>query len=175
MTEPQRGLSRVRPMTPDDLERVLVWRNNPEVRRHMYTQHEITLDEHSSWFERTRQDPRKHLLIFEADKQALGFVNFNELRSSGIADWGFYVAPDAPKGSGRALGHAALHHAFDYIKLHKVCGQTLAFNERSILLHQSLGFQQEGTFRDQQFDGERYNDIICFGLLGHEWHQSCKK
>ena len=83
-------------MADTDVERVLAWRNHLEVRRYMYTQHEITLDEHQRWFERTRQDPRKHLLIFEADNQALGFVSFSEHESNGIADWGFYVAPDAP-------------------------------------------------------------------------------
>ena len=76
-------------MVHADVERVLAWRNHLEVRRYMYTQHEITLDEHQRWFERARQDPRKHLLIFEADNQALGFVSFSQLGSGGIADWVF--------------------------------------------------------------------------------------
>ena len=169
MTEPRQLKAQVRPMNSNDLEQVLGWRNNVDIRRYMHTQHEISLDEHLRWFERCRLDKRKHLLIFEADKQALGFVNFSELASGAIAEWGFYVAPDAPKGSGRELGVTALNHAFNNLKLHKICGQTLAFNERSIRLFQSFGFQQEGTFRDQHFDGERYHDVFCFGLLSHEW------
>jgi len=156
-------------MVPADLARVLVWRNHPDVRRHMYTQHEITLNEHQLWFGRALQNPRKHLLIFEWREQPLGFINFSELAIGGIADWGFYAAPDAPKGSGRRLGHAALDHAFTELKLHKVCGQALAYNKRSIHFHQSLGFQQEGMLRDQHFDGERYHHVMCFGLLRHEW------
>ena len=135
----------------------------------MYTQHEITLDEHQLWFDRALQNPRKHLLIFELGKQPLGFINFSELAIGGIADWGFYAAPDAPKGSGRRLGRAALDHAFTQLKLHKVCGQALAYNESSIHFHQSLGFQQEGSLRDQHFDGKCYQDVVCFGLLSHEW------
>lgn len=161
--------SQIRPMNHADLALVLAWRNHPEVRRYMYTQHEITLAEHQSWFERSLPDPKKHLLVFEANHQPVGFVNFNETGSGGIADWGFYAAPDAPKGSGRQLGRAALSHAFTQLKLHKVNGQALAYNERSIQLHQTLGFQQEGILRDQHFDGERYHHVICFGLLGHEW------
>ncbi|NML86970.1 UDP-4-amino-4,6-dideoxy-N-acetyl-beta-L-altrosamine N-acetyltransferase [Polaromonas sp.] len=156
-------------MVHADLERVLAWRNHPDVRRNMYTQHEITLDEHQRWFERTLPDPKKHLLIFEENHQPLGFVNFNEVGNGGLADWGFYAAPDAPKGSGRQLGRAALNHAFSQLKLHKVCGQALAYNHRSIQFHQSLGFQQEGNLRDQHFDGECYHHVICFGLLCHEW------
>ena len=159
----------IRPMVHADLELVLTWRNHPDVRRYMYTQHEITLAEHQRWFERSLPDPKKHLLVFEVNHQPLGFVNFNETRIGGIADWGFYVAPDAPKGSGRQLGRAALIHAFTQLKLHKVNGQALAYNQRSIQFHQSLGFQQEGILRDQHFDGERYHQVNCFGLLGHEW------
>jgi UDP-4-amino-4,6-dideoxy-N-acetyl-beta-L-altrosamine N-acetyltransferase len=169
MTDHALENSFVRPMVHDDLIRVLAWRNEPEVRRYMYTQHEITLDEHQRWYERALQDPRKHLLIFVRDNQPVGFVNFNEAANGGIADWGFYAAPTAPKGTGRHLGQAALSHAFTEIGLHKVCGQALAHNQRSILMHRSLGFQQEGTLHDQHFDGECYHDVICFGLLSHEW------
>ena len=164
--------SQIRPMVHADLALVLAWRNHPDVRRNMYTQHEITLDEHQRWFERTMPDPKKHLLIFEQNQHPLGFVNFNETGNGGIADWGFYVAPDAPKGSGRQLVRAALNHAFTRLKLHKVCGEVLAYNPRSIQFHQALGFQQEGTLRDQHFDGERYHHIICFGLLSYEWQPS---
>ena len=168
MTEKAATHFRIRPMTHTDLKRVLDWRNHPDVRRYMYTQNEITSDEHQSWFERTVQDARKHLLIFELDNQPLGFVNFSESKDS-VADWGFYAAPDAAKGIGRQLGQAALDHAFNELKLHKICGQALSFNERSIKFHKTLGFQQEGTLRDQHYDGEFYHHVICFGLLSHEW------
>jgi UDP-4-amino-4,6-dideoxy-N-acetyl-beta-L-altrosamine N-acetyltransferase len=159
----------IRPMIHADVGLVLAWRNHPDVRRVMYTQHEITQEEHQRWFERNLPNPKKHLLIFEVNQQPLGFVNFNETDNGGIADWGFYAAPDAPKGSGRQLGSTALSHAFTQLKLHKVCGQALAYNDRSINFHQSQGFKQEGLLCDQHFDGEQYHNVICFGLLCHEW------
>jgi UDP-4-amino-4,6-dideoxy-N-acetyl-beta-L-altrosamine N-acetyltransferase len=169
MTKPDLQVSRVRPMAQADLELVFTWRNHLDVRRNMYTKHEISFEEHRDWFERTQYDPRKHLLIYEANHMPLGFVSFTELKSSRVAEWGYYAAPDAPKGTGRALGRAALDYAFYEITLHKVCGQALAFNERSIRLHQSFGFEQEGVLRDQHFDGEHYHHVICFGLLRNKW------
>lgn len=169
MTEQTAEKSLVRPMAPADLENVLAWRNHPDVRRFMLTQREITLDEHLRWFDRARQDPLKCLLIFETDSQPLGFVNFSRLTGGGIADWGFYAAPQAPKGSGKRLCSMALNHAFTQLKLHKICGRVLACNRRSIHLHKFLRFQEEGVLRDQHFDGERYRHVICFGLLSHEW------
>ena len=137
----------------------------------MYTQHEISLPEHALWFARVSQDPERHLLVFEIDKSPLGFINIHQIASGGIADWGFYAAPDAPKGTGRALGQAALHHAFETLALHKLCGQALAFNERSIRFHLNLGFQREGVLRQQHYDDQQYHDVVCFGLLASEWHQ----
>ncbi|MDO8861655.1 UDP-4-amino-4,6-dideoxy-N-acetyl-beta-L-altrosamine N-acetyltransferase [Haliea sp. E1-2-M8] len=156
-------------MSQADLEQVLVWRNHADVRRYMYTTHEIGLDEHRKWFGSAKSNPDTHLLIFERDGQASGFVNISSTRCLEVADWGFYVAPDAPKGTGRALGKRVLTYAFGELGLHKVCGQALGFNERSIQFHTVLGFTEEGRLRDQHFDGHKYHDVVCFGLLANEW------
>lgn len=170
MTAPAQ--SRVRLMNQSDLEQILAWRNDPEVRRYMYTQHKISLDEHTRWFESASQDASRHLLVFESDGVPLGFINIHQINTGGVADWGFYAAPDAPKGTGRQLGHAVQHYVFVRAGLHKLCGQALAYNERSIRFHRNLGFQQEGILREQHFDGQNYHDVVCFGLLASEWQAS---
>lgn len=160
---------RVRRMIHQDIKRVLVWRNHEQVRKFMYTQHEIGLAEHTRWFERASQDDSRHLLIFESNFVPLGFVNLHQIAPGGVADWGFYTAPDAPKGTGRQLGQAALEYAFSRAGLHKICGQALAYNERSIRFHLRQGFQQEGFLREHHFDGQRFHDVLSFGLLASEW------
>jgi UDP-4-amino-4,6-dideoxy-N-acetyl-beta-L-altrosamine N-acetyltransferase len=156
-------------MTEGDLVAVLQWRNHPSVRQNMFDQHEIDPDEHRQWFERQSADPNRTLLIYEADNVPTGFVALTRGRNPLVADWGFYAAPGAPKGTGRALGFLALNHAFGSMALHKVCGQAIAGNQRSIDLHLALGFQQEGLLRDQHFDGQHHHAVVCFGLLAHEW------
>jgi RimJ/RimL family protein N-acetyltransferase len=91
-----------------------------------------------------------------------------------VADWGFYLAPDAPKGSGRELGKQALDYAFTQLGLHKVCGQALGFNKRSIAFHTALGFTEEGCLREQHFNDGKFHDVVCFGLLSHEWQARAK-
>lgn len=162
-------IHKLRPMVGSDLERVLQWRNHPEVRRYMYTTHEICLSEHRRWFTRASVDPAINLLIYELDGKAQGFVNISRTRCPEVADWGFYLAPSAPKGSGRNLGKQALNYAFSQLGLHKVCGQALEFNERSIAFHERLGFVEEGRLREQHFDSNQFHDVVCFGLLKHEW------
>lgn len=151
-----------------DLERVLSWRNHPDIRRYMYNEHLITLEEHISWFESATQDDNRHLLIFEVSGKPSGFVNINIIKP-GIAHWGFYLAPDSKKGTGSQLGKAALDYAFYSLELNKVCGEALSFNVKSIKFHRRLGFLQEGIMRQQHYDGQNYCDIHCFGILSSEW------
>src|SRR6185312_3042269 len=102
----------VRGMREDDLESVLRWRNHPDIRGRMYNSREISPAEHREWYARAMRDPHRHLLIVEQSGMPLGFVQFTESGSDGVADWGFYAVPDAAAGSGTKLGTAALDHAF---------------------------------------------------------------
>lgn len=148
---------------------VLSWRNHPEVRYFMCTQHEISLVEHTQWFMRVNQDNTRHLLIVEERDSPLGYVQFSNVTSGGVADWGFYARPKAAKGSGRKLGVSALDYAFSQLKLHKVCGQAIDINQVSIRFHERLGFKREAVLRDQKRINDQYQTLICFGLLAHEW------
>lgn len=151
---------------------MLAWRNHPDVYRYMITQHQISASEHHAWFSRTIESPTRRLLIVEEGSQPVGYVQFSNVLAGGVSDWGFYSYPGAPKGTGRKIGVAALNHAFSELRLHKVCGQALAFNEKSIAFHQRLGFVQEGILRDQHSIDGIYHHLICFGLLRDEWPQS---
>ncbi len=161
-----------RQLVQDDLALILSWRNHPAVRQHMLTQHEISPAEHQQWFERTSGDTRKRLLLIEEAGIAIGHVNFSGVEPAGVADWGFYAAPGAAKGSGKKICATALNTAFGEFQLHKVCGQALASNEVSAGLHLALGFSLEGRLREHSRTGQSYQDLLCFGLLKHEWMTS---
>lgn len=160
---------RLRPLTDADLACIRGWRNAPSVRAHLFTTQEISADEHRRWFDKLSVDTSRRLWLYERDGRALGFVQLSGVAPGGIADWGFYAAPDAPRGSGRAMGRLALAKAFGEEQLHKVCGQTLAGNTASIRCHLALGFRAEGVLREQHRDAQGgYHDIHCFGLLRHD-------
>lgn len=160
---------RIRAVVDVDLPMLLFWRNHEDIRRLMFTQHEISLEEHRNWFAKASIDSTRRLLIVEDVSVPLGYVQFSHVAPGGVADWGFYACPDAPKGSGRKLGQMALNHAFGELKLHKVCGQAIESNAASIAFHKRLGFAQEGVLRDQQRIGGDYHSLVRFGLLAHEW------
>ncbi len=160
----------LRPLQAADLPLLRAWRNHPAVREHLFSSHAIGEAEHQQWFERQSTNPTRRLLLWQAPGQPLGFVHFSGVAPGGVAEWGFYAAPGAPRGTGTALGRAALAWAFHTEALHKLCGQVLAGNAASIALHHKLGFTAEGRLRQQHraSDGA-YHDVLCFGLLHADW------
>lgn len=159
----------IRPMREDDLERVLAWRNHADVRSHMLQSREIGRDEHRHWFDAASRDPSRCLLVVDEGPAAIGFVQYSSVAPGGIAIWGFYAAPGAPRGSGRNLGTLGLAYGFQTLLLHKVCGEVLADNQSSLGFHKSMGFREEGVLREQHKVGESYMDVVRFGLLRREW------
>lgn len=137
----------------------------------MYSQHEIAREEHRLWFKRMQADHSKQWFLFFDDENGpcavVNFVAIDQIQKS--AFWGFYADPNAKPGAGMRMSLEALDKAFVELGLRKLNSEVLASNQRSLQMHKKIGFIQEGCFRDYFFDGERYVDVIRFGILHKEW------
>lgn len=153
----------IRMMQQADLDLVLAWRNHPDTRQHMLTQHTISQTEHEAWYTRHAIDPTQQLLIVEEEGKPFGFVRLNTALTEKTAEWGFYIAPGMPKGSGKKLGNMTLDYAFDALDLQKLTGSVLTHNTRSIQFHKSLGFVQEAM------PVPASDDLLTFGLPAAAW------
>lgn len=162
----------LREMTIDDLLPVLTWRNTPAVRKSMFSTAEITLEQHSQWFEKARKDPKISLMILELSGEAAGFVNIKQISEGKIADWSFHVSLESKKGTGFLLCSLAIEFAFTELKMKKLNGQVLSFNEKSIALHKKLGFEQEGLLRKNYYRNDHYYDVYLFGMTTSNWDKA---
>lgn len=159
----------VRGMREEDLENVLRWRNHPDIRSRMYNSREISPSVHRQWYARSMRDQHRHLLIVEQAGIPLGFVQFTETENDGVANWGFYTVPGAPRGSGTKLGMAALDHAFRRLGFGKVRGEAITSNEPSVAFHRKLGFAEDGIMQKRSSDGVVCHDVLCFELEARDW------
>lgn len=156
-------------MCESDLEYVLRWRNHPEIRRCMLSQHEITMTEHQAWFDLASKNEKLALLVIEQDGQPCGCVIFSGVQKNATAEWSFYAAPGHSPGTGTRICSTALDFAFGKLGVHKVAARVLEFNLPSIKIHQRLGFTQEGYFREHNLLNGTYHNLCCFGVLSKEW------
>ncbi|KKD59474.1 pseudaminic acid cytidylyltransferase [Grimontia sp. AD028] len=168
-TEPNNQMI-FRPMTTEDLPMVRGWRNDPGVREMMFTQHEISAEEHERWFAKASTDATKQFFIAHAEGTPVGMVSFTEIeRQSNTAEWGFYKSPEAPSGTGFTLLFEALHLGFDKLRLEGIRSRVLCSNPKVLYLHHKLGFSKE---RDMQtlITAEGDKDYFAFFLSREDWN-----
>ena len=167
---PDPDLGMLRPMTDADLERVFFWRNHPSIRSHMFTQHEITWEEHRAWWKSVRSSSEFASFIFEWECKPLGYVAFSEIATkASTATWGFYTAPDAPRGTGSLMSLAAMDMGFGPLGLRKINAEVLGRNTASQRLHESFGFVPRDLCRDHVLIGESPEDVHRLVLCSHDW------
>jgi UDP-4-amino-4,6-dideoxy-N-acetyl-beta-L-altrosamine N-acetyltransferase len=161
----------LRDVAPHDQEQIREWRNNPEIRKYMYTDHEIGLEEHRAWFARILHDPSCKYWIIVYDGKDVGVANlYNIDIRNRRCYWGFYIgSKERLRGVGSFAEFLVLRFVFDELKLQKLCGEVLATNQAVINMHKKFGFSEEGLFRKHVFKGNSFADVVCIGLLREEW------
>ena len=162
----------LRDIAPDDQEKILQWRNLPEVRKFMYTDHEITPEEHRAWFSRTLRDPSCKYWVIVCDEEDVGLAYIFNIDNRNLrCYWGFYVIGSNVRGKG--VGSFAeffvLRFVFENLRLQKLCGEVLEFNQAVLNMHKKFGFVEEGLLRKHVMKGDDFVDVVCISMLRDEW------
>ncbi|MDR1912636.1 MAG: UDP-4-amino-4,6-dideoxy-N-acetyl-beta-L-altrosamine N-acetyltransferase [Helicobacteraceae bacterium] len=165
--------SRLREIKDDEVECLRVWRNCPEVRKNMYTRHEIGAEEHSAWWQRIKNSKSDIYRIFELNNKAIGVVAFTQIdRVNKNAIWAFYLSSEirGQTGEGVKMEFAAIDFAFQTLELHKLSCEVFAFNKSVISLHKKFGFSIEGIFRENHLYDGVFIDVVRMAIFSSQWH-----
>ncbi|NHN43595.1 GNAT family N-acetyltransferase [Halorubellus sp. JP-L1] len=91
----------------------------------------------------------------------------------GTASFAYWLAPPAHgNGFGTEAAALALDYAFGHRRLHRVNARVLETNDPSIGLLETLGFEHEGTQREEKLVAGERIDTRCYGLLADEWERA---
>lgn len=164
----------LRPMTETDSPQVHGWRNLPDVRRNMYTDHIITADEHALWFPVALVAPDRRYWMIVCDGEAIGVANLADLSSRHRrCAFGVYLGADdlRGKGIGRAVQFLLQREAFETLGLHKLCCEVLAFNTPAMEMYLKLGFVREGIQRAHIVKDDVPCDVHQLAMFDEDWHR----
>lgn len=162
----------LRPVTQADADRMLAWRNQPDVAQWMYSDHVITPDEHEAFMARALGDPTRRYWIIELDGEPVGLANLAEIsQNDRKASWAFYLADPATRGKGLGafVEVFVLDFAFRRLGLDKLCCEVLIENEAVWKTHESFGFVREALYRAHVWKAGVPRDVVGLGLLADEW------
>ena len=150
---------RLRPATPGDLDRLLRWHKDPDVRRAL-------VDSDWGWArELHRRPPWREWLIAEVDRRPIGFIQIIDPKHEESQYWGCMDAgyraidiwigePDARnRGYGARMMKHAIKRAFAAPDVHTILIDPLESNTRAHRFYERLGFEYVVT--------RRFGDDCC--------------
>ncbi|AXI24940.1 UDP-4-amino-4,6-dideoxy-N-acetyl-beta-L-altrosamine N-acetyltransferase [Methanofervidicoccus sp. A16] len=155
----------------EELEIIRNWRNKDKIRKWMYTDHIITLEEHFNWVHRLRTNNDAVYFLVEYDNDPVGVVGLSNIGiNDKSASIGIYIGNEKFKGKGfgKIMLYTLLKFSFDVLNLNRVQVEVFSDNIVAIRLYSKF-FQKEGTLRKFKFKNGVFKDVIIMSTLKEEW------
>ena len=173
---------KLRKLKESDTEHIVKWRNSTEVKKNLYSQDELTAQQHLNYFHNVVQKGKcsQYIISVENDKDTFDigttFIkNIDHDNSKG--EFGIFIGEKKGRGKGYAK-HAVsemLKIAFNELNLNRVYLYVYADNVAAIKSYISAGFSQEGILREDHNRNGIFVDIIVMGILKSEFEDMISK
>ncbi len=170
---------RLRAPEREDLPRFVAWLNDPEVREHLLLYLPMSMVKEEHWFEEMLKQPEEeHPMVIEI-RQGEGWKPIGNCGMLNL-DWrnrsielGIFIGDKSHwnQGYGSEAMKLLLSHGFNTLNLNRIYLRVYETNQRGIHAYEKSGFVHEGRWRQAQFQGGRYIDILWMSVLRSEWSQ----
>ncbi|MFZ5585097.1 MAG: GNAT family N-acetyltransferase [Thermodesulfobacteriota bacterium] len=168
------GKLRLRPLEAGDLERARVWVNDPETAQALLRVLPVSQVEQQAWYEAICRDPSRLVWAAEAGGEHIGNCGFYhlDLLHRRAEAWFLVGVPTfRGQGLGKAMTVLLAEYAFAGLGLNKLYLHVGADNQRAINLYRSLGFSDEGLFRDEYFIRGAFREVLRLALFAADWRR----
>jgi len=140
----------LRPVANDDLERLWIWANDPQIRANSFNQQSIDWEEHCRWFRARLADPNWRAYIGIDNAQPIGMVRFQI--HDVIANIGVNISATA---RGQGWGKKIIAHGcaliFSETPVNKITALIKPENCLSLAVFRATGFQESTALPDFPF------------------------
>lgn len=169
----------LRPIEEADLEFLQRNWNDPRVWRAALDPDPTNRRQQTEHFEAVVSgDGGVHCLVCDGEER-LGQVSLTESRygpdetaRARSAELAYWLAPEhQEQGYAADAAGRLVQYAFEDRNLRRLSARCGSFNEASVGLLESIGFQREGTLRQAAWFRGEYHDMYWYGLLRDEWRR----
>lgn len=152
-------------------ETYLGWLHNKKVNAFLETgKTPTTLDEIASFIENSTAI--LFLAIFEKEtKKHIGNIKIDRPHPiHNTAEYGILIGDEFwGKGYAKEASIAVLDHSFKVLNIRKITLGFVSDNVAAKKLYVSLGFHEEGNYKDHVFQGGKYHDIYRMAIFQEGW------
>jgi RimJ/RimL family protein N-acetyltransferase len=163
----------LRAIEAEDLDRLLEWRNKPEMRKYFREYRELNREMQLSWFKNTVIDDNtvRMFAILDEGQQLIGacgvcyinWVDRNADFSIYIGANNLYIDDDLAIDAARSL----IRYSFEELNLHRLWAEIYDFDDAKKQMFKTLGFELDGRFRETHWTGGKWVDSLIFSMLNN--------
>ncbi|MGD1041776.1 MAG: GNAT family protein [Sedimentisphaerales bacterium] len=169
----------LRPLNKADIENRVRWFNDPDVRKTLIISDRFELDKTIRWFDKTQHDnSRVEFAIETTEKIPVGVIGLAGIDSTHrTAEIYIVIGQKEFWGKGVMLEAECLliDWAFKSLGLEKIWAQTRPDNIASLITMKKIGFQIEGTLRNEKIVNGQRTTVLHLGLLREDFKPSNKQ
>jgi len=162
----------LRAIEDSDLSQLLIWRNDPNLRRFFREYRELNSTQQLDWFNNIVNNDKSTRMFSIVDLHSnkllgacglcyIDWINRSADFSLYIGDKDFYIdskyAPDASK--------LLINYGFDELCLNRLWSEIYSFDFKKHDFLIEIGFKKEGTFRQTHWTEGGWCDSLYFALL----------
>jgi len=167
----------LRAIEPEDLDILMVWRNQPEFRKYFREYREINFEMQKKWFETIVLGDRNTLMfsiVLQETGELIGccglcYINWIHRYAELSIYIGYRNAYIDDNGYAEEACKLLFQYAFGELNLHKVWAEIYDFDEKKIELFRKLGMTTDGKLRDNYYYNGAWYDSLVFSVLKSEF------
>ncbi|MCT7486755.1 UDP-4-amino-4,6-dideoxy-N-acetyl-beta-L-altrosamine N-acetyltransferase [Aliarcobacter cryaerophilus] len=151
-------------LSNDEKKIILEWRNNPNIKKWMYTQDDINLENHLNFIDSLKNSKEKLYFLVKKEDENIGVIYFTNLTKKEVY-FGLYANPTIKiLGVGRILEKLSIDFAFNSLNARKLKLEVFEDNIQVINLHRKYNFKKSG----EKFVNNK--KVICMELSCENLH-----
>jgi len=155
-------------------EYIVKWRNDPRLSAFLFSTDTVTVESHRMWFEKyQKSDDREEFIINTIDgNMPIGTIGLSAIdKVNSKAEYGIIIGETEYLGKGYAkeASQLILKYAFKELCLNKVFLRVFEENVRAIGMYKSLGFNVDGTLRQDVYKEGVFHNVSEMSFLKEEW------
>ena len=161
----------IRPITYDDTENIVRWRNSDFVNKRFLYRAQFTPESHNNWMKNMVETKKVYQFIINCDGVDVGSSYLRDVDAENRkAEYGMFIGEKdyLGKGIGQKAVKLTLDFAFSQLNLHKVFCRIISDNIMSIKSCEKSGFTVEGTFKDEVFIDGKYESVVFLAAFNKE-------
>lgn len=141
----------------DEKRLILQWRNNPLIKKWMYTEEDISLEDHLSFIDSLLLSQDKLYFLVKEGMEYIGVIDFVNIASDSL-NMGIYANPFL-KNKGTILLEEIIKYSFDILKVKKIKAEVFKENEKACNLYKKYNFT---TINEKNINNR---EVVCMELI----------